>query len=330
MKSKMKVLVTGGAGYIGSVAVEQLVQSHYQVAVFDNLSMGHRAAVHSDAELIVGDLADAKAIRQAIRSFRPDAIMHFAAKSLVGESMQAPFLYLGENVRNALNLLEAVVEFEIPRFILSSTANLFDDPRTIPISENECIKPGSPYGESKYIIERYLHWMDRIYPFFNYAALRYFNAAGATPARGEDHSPELHLIPLILQVALKKRDKILIFGDDYPTADGSCVRDYIHVVDLDQAHILALNAIDSHSRVYNLGNGQGYSVKEVIELARRVTGHAIPAEVQPRRAGDPAVLIAASERITQELNWQPKYPDLESIISSAWEWHRAHPNGYTN
>lgn len=328
MKSNMKVLVTGGAGYIGSVAVEQLVQSHYQVAVFDNLSMGHRAAVHPDAEFILGDLADAEAIRAAIRSFRPDAIMHFAAKSLVGESMQSPFLYLGDNVRNALNLLQAVVEFEVPRFILSSTANLFDRPQTIPIAENECIIPGSPYGESKYIIERYLHWMERIYPFFNYAALRYFNAAGATPARGEDHSPELHLIPLILQVALKKRDKILIFGDDYPTADGSCVRDYIHVVDLAQAHILALNAIDSSSRVYNLGNGKGYSVKEVIDLARRVTGHAIPAEVQARRAGDPAVLIAASDKISQELNWQPKYPDLESIVSSAWDWHRDHPNGY--
>ncbi len=324
----MKVFVTGGAGYIGSVAVEQLVLAGHDVMVFDNLSLGHRAAVHPSAELVVGDLANVAEIREAMGRFQPEAIMHFAAKSLVGESMEDPFLYLGDNVSNALNLLKCVVEFEVPRFILSSTANLFDDPERIPIAEDERIVPGSPYGESKYIIERYLYWMSRVYPFFNYAALRYFNAAGASEARGEDHTPELHLIPLVLQVALGKRDQIFMFGDDYDTPDGTCIRDYIHVVDLAQAHILALGAIESENRVYNLGNGKGYSVKEVIETAREVTGHAIPADVMPRRAGDPATLIAASDTIMNELGWRPEYPQLKSIVSSAWNWHVANPDGY--
>ncbi len=324
----MKVFVTGGAGYIGSVAVEQLVLAGHEVMVFDNLSLGHRSAVHPDAELVVGDLADVESIRSAMGAFKPEAIMHFAAKSLVGESMENPFIYLGDNVSNALNLLKCVVEFEVPRFILSSTANLFDDPERMPIAEDERIVPGSPYGESKYIIERYLHWMAKVYPFFNYAALRYFNAAGASAERGEDHTPELHLIPLVLQVALGQREKIYMFGDDYETADGTCIRDYIHVIDLAQAHILALVAIESENKIYNLGNGQGYSVKQVIETAREVTGHAIPADVKPRRAGDPATLIAASSKITSELGWDPKFPELKDIIASAWAWHQANPNGY--
>jgi UDP-glucose 4-epimerase len=324
----MKVFVTGGAGYIGSVAVEQLILGGHEVMVFDNLSLGHRSAVHPKAELVVGDLSEIESIRTAMGRFQPEAIMHFAAKSLVGESMEDPFLYLGDNVSNALNLLKCVVDFEVPRFILSSTANLFDDPERVPISENERIVPGSPYGESKYIIERYLYWMSRVYPFFNYAALRYFNAAGASEERGEDHTPELHLIPLVLQVALGQREKIYMFGDDYETPDGTCIRDYIHVIDLAQAHILALGAIEDGDKVYNLGNGQGYSVKQVIETAREVTGHAIPADVKPRRAGDPATLIAASGKIVSELGWDPKYPDLKSIISSAWAWHVANPSGY--
>jgi len=324
----MKVFVTGGAGYIGSVAVEQLVLAGHEVMVFDNLSLGHRSAVHPAAELVVGDLKDIESIRTAMGRFQPQAIMHFAAKSLVGESMQDPFLYLGDNVTNALNLLKCVVEFEVPRFILSSTANLFDDPERVPIAEDERIVPGSPYGESKFIIERYLYWMSEVYPFFSYAALRYFNAAGASEVRGEDHTPELHLIPLVLQVALGQREKIYMFGDDYDTQDGTCVRDYIHVIDLAQAHILALGAIGETNKVYNLGNGQGYSVKQVIETAREVTGHAIPAEVQPRRAGDPATLIAASGKIVSELAWKPKFPSLEEIISSAWKWHQANPSGY--
>ncbi|MGJ8651675.1 MAG: UDP-glucose 4-epimerase GalE [Opitutaceae bacterium] len=326
----MKVFVTGGAGYIGSVAVEQLVLAGHDVMVFDNLSLGHRAAVHPSAELVVGDLSRIEEIREAMGRFQPDAIMHFAAKSLVGESMENPWIYLGDNVANGLNLLKCAIEFKVGRFILSSTANLFDDPERVPIAEDERIVPGSPYGESKFIIERYLYWMARVYPFFNYACLRYFNAAGASEERGEDHTPELHLIPLVLQVALGKRDKIYMFGDDYDTPDGTCVRDYIHVVDLAQAHILALGAIEIENKVYNLGNGQGYSVKEVIETAREVTGHAIPAEVKPRRAGDPATLIAASEKIVNELGWQPKYPDLKSIVSAAWNWHVANPEGYND
>lgn len=324
----MKVFVTGGAGYIGSVAVEQLVIAGHEVMVFDNLSLGHSAAVHPSAKLVVGDLSDIEAIRSAMAGFRPEAIMHFAAKSLVGESMENPFLYLGDNVINALNLLKCVVEFEVPRFILSSTANLFDDPERIPIAEDERIVPGSPYGESKFIIERYLHWVSKVYPFFHYAALRYFNAAGASGERGEDHTPELHLIPIVLQVALGKREKIFMFGDDYDTPDGTCVRDYIHVSDLAQAHILALGAIANENKIYNLGNGQGYSVKRVIETAREITGHAIPADVKPRRAGDPATLIAASGKITAELGWTPKFPELKDIIASAWAWHQANPEGY--
>ena len=326
----MKVFVTGGAGYIGSVAVEQLVLAGHDVMVFDNLSLGHRAAVHPAAEVVVGDLAEIESIRSAMRRFKPEAIMHFAAKSLVGESMQDPFLYLGDNVSNALNLLKCSIEFKVPRFILSSTANLFDDPERVPIAEDERIVPGSPYGESKYIIERYLYWMSRVYPFFNYAALRYFNAAGASEERGEDHLPELHLIPLVLQVALGKREKIFMFGDDYDTSDGTCIRDYIHVIDLAQAHILALGAISESDKIYNLGNGQGYSVRQVIETARIVTGHPIPAQVQPRRAGDPATLIAASEKIASELGWNPQFPGLADIISSAWKWHQANPEGYND
>ncbi len=324
----MKAFVTGGAGYIGSVAVEQLIMAGHDVCVFDNLSLGHRAAVHPQAELVVGDLSELETTRQALKDFQPQAIMHFAAKSLVGESMQEPFLYLGDNVTNALNLLKCAAELQVPRFILSSTANLFDQPEQVPITEDEKIIPGSPYGESKFIIERYLHWMSEIYPFFHYAALRYFNAAGASEEHGEDHTPELHLIPLVLQVAQGQREKIFIFGDDYQTPDGTCIRDYIHVIDLAQAHILALDAIGEQNRVYNLGNGQGYSVNEVIDTARQVTGHTIPAEVQARRPGDPATLIAGSRKIIDELGWSPQYPELSAIISSAWQWHQKNPNGY--
>mgnify|MGYP000961869055 CR=1 FL=1 len=323
----MKILVTGGAGYIGSVVTEQLIEAGESVVVFDNLSQGHRDAVHPQAAFVQGDLGDRAAVDSAFAEHRPDAVMHFAARSLVGESMQQPFLYLRDNVVNGLNLLQSAVEHGVRRFILSSTANLFDAPERIPIAEDERLVPGSPYGESKYILERYLYWLDRLYDF-RYAALRYFNAAGASEERGEDHHPETHLIPLVLQVALGKRASIKIFGDDYPTRDGTCVRDYIHLFDLAQAHILALRALDRGSCVYNLGNGAGYSVKEVIETAREVTGHPIPAEVAPRRAGDPATLIASSEAIRRDLGWEPQHPDLRSIVESAWRWHKAHPEGY--
>jgi UDP-glucose 4-epimerase len=325
----MKILVTGGAGYIGSVVVEQLVAAGESVVVFDNLYQGHRAAVHPDATFVGGDLADRAAVDAVLSAHRPEAIMHFASHTLVGESMKTPFRYLGENVTNGLNLLQSAVEHDVRRFILSSTANLFDDPERMPIDEEERIVPGSPYGESKNILERMLHWLDRVYEF-RYAALRYFNAAGASAERGEDHDPELHLIPIVLGVALGKRDKVIVFGDDYPTRDGTCVRDYIHVIDLAQAHILALHALDRGSRVYNLGNGQGFTVKEVIETAREVTGYPIPAEIGSRRPGDPAVLIASSDKIRRELGWEPQYPDLRDIIESAWRWHQGHPEGYAD
>ncbi len=325
----MKILVTGGAGYIGSVVVEQLVAEGAAVVVFDNLSQGHREAVHPRATFVEGDLRDRPAVDAVLAEHRPDAVMHFASHTLVGESMQRPFLYLGVNVVAGLNLLESMVEHGVRRFILSSTANLFDAPERMPIDESERIVPGSPYGESKHILERMLHWLDRIHGL-RYAALRYFNAAGATAERGEDHHPELHLIPIVLQVALGQRDDVTIFGDDYATPDGTCVRDYIHVVDLAQAHVLALRALDGGSRTYNLGNGQGFSVREVIETARRITGHPISAKMGPRRPGDPATLVAASDKIRRELGWQPRYPRLEQIVETAWNWHRAHPHGYAS
>ena len=325
----MKILVTGGAGYIGSVTVEQLVEAGKEVVVLDNLSLGHREAVHPEATLEVGDLANLEVVSKIIQTHQPDAVMHFAAKSLVGESMENPSLYLGDNVTNGLNLLRAMAEHGVNKFILSSTANLFDQPEAIPITEQERIVPGSPYGESKFFLERMLHWYSIIYGM-RYACLRYFNAAGASDTRGEDHNPELHLIPIVLQVALGQRDDVKIFGDDYDSPDGTCVRDYIHIIDLAQAHILALQALDTGNCVYNLGNGSGYSVKQVIETARNITGHAIPASVAPRRAGDPAVLVAGSDKIRQELGWAPRFPELHDIIASAWTWHQAHPHGYSN
>lgn len=326
----MKVLVTGGAGYIGSAVTHELITAGDKVVVFDNLYQGHREAVHEEAVFVEGDLADAALVEAIIAEHRPDGIMHFAGNTLVGESIEQPFLYLGDNVVNGLNLMKSAVKYGVGRFILSSTANLFEHPEEIPIRANERIVPGSPYGESKNILERYLHWMDRLYGL-RYAALRYFNACGAVTADlGEDHDPETHLIPLVLQVALGQREKIIIFGEDYNTPDGTCIRDYVHILDLAQAHILALRAIGDGSRTYNLGNGRGFSVREVIEVAREVTGQPIPAEVGPRRSGDPAVLVADSEKIKQELGWKPRFQTLESIISSAWEWHQAHPDGFSD
>ncbi|HOC21131.1 MAG TPA: UDP-glucose 4-epimerase GalE [Anaerolineae bacterium] len=323
----MKVLVTGGAGYIGSVVAEQLLAAGEDVVVFDNLSQGHRAAIPPEAIFVQGELADFDAVEALFKTQRPEAVMHFASNTLVGESMALPFKYLGDNVTNGLNLLQNAVTYGTQRFILSSTANLFDDPQRIPIAETERIVPGSPYGESKHILERLLYWLDRVYGL-RYATLRYFNAAGATAQRGEDHHPETHLIPLTLQVALGQRESIKVFGDDYPTPDGTCIRDYIHVSDLAQAHILALYALDKGSRRYNLGNGLGFSVMEVIQACRDVTGHPIPAEIVGRRAGDPAVLIAASDVLRAELGWEPHYPDIHQIVETAWAWHKTHPHGY--
>lgn len=323
----MRILVTGGAGYIGSVVSEHLIEAGDEVVVLDDLSQGHQAAVHPQATFVEGDVGDRALLDKLFQGYPIDGVMHFASNTLVGESMERPFLYIGDNVVNGLTLLQAMVDHGVGRFILSSSANLFDQPQQIPISEEEAIVPGSPYGESKHILERALYWLDCT-KGLHYAALRYFNACGATEERGEDHDPETHLIPLVLQVALGQRDQLVIFGDDYPTRDGTCVRDYIHVSDLASAHILALRALDQGSRAYNLGNGAGFTVKEVIEVAREVTGHPIPAVVGARRPGDPAVLVAASDRIRQELGWRPRYPELDQIIASAWDWHRRHPHGY--
>ena len=323
----MKVLVTGGAGYIGSITTEQLILKGYEVVVFDNLFQGHKDAVHPQATFVEGDLAHKSDLEKVFADHRIEAIMHFASYTLVGESVEKPFLYLGDNVRNGLNLLETAVAHGVRKFILSSTANLFDNPAKMPINESEKIVPGSPYGESKNLLERILYWLDKTVDL-KYAALRYFNAAGASEIFGEDHDPETHLIPLVLQVASGQREYIEIFGNDYPTPDGTCVRDYVHVIDLAQAHILALEALEDGSRKYNLGNGKGYSILELIQTVEEITGRQISTKIGSRRPGDPAKLIASSASIRNELGWQPQYPELKTIIESAWLWHLQHPNGY--
>jgi UDP-glucose 4-epimerase len=255
------------------------------------------------------------------------AVMHFAAHSVVSSSMRDPLRFVRENVGNGINLLEAMAAHEVKRFILSSTANVYGDPESIPVREEDRLAPSSPYGESKLMIERILHWCEVRYGLL-YASLRYFNAAGASAAYGEDHNPETHLIPLVMKVALGQRQHLDIYGDDYPTRDGTCVRDYVHVVDLARAHILALQALDEGSCIYNLGNGEGFTVQEVVATARQVTGHPIPARTTSRRPGDPATLVASSEKIRRELGWEARLPDLKDIVESAWRWHEAHPQGY--
>lgn len=325
----MKILVTGGAGYIGSVATTELIAAGHDVVVVDNLYQGHREAVHPDAQFVHGDLADMDAVKNIfVQHTGIDAVMHFASYTLVGESMQNPAKYLRDNTVAGVNIIDAAVSAGVGRVIVSSTANLFEKPDSMPIEPDNTIVPGSPYGESKYILERTLHWYERIHGL-KYACLRYFNAAGGTPNRGEDHTPELHLIPVVLQVALGQRASITLFGGDYPTRDGTCVRDYVHIVDLAQAHILALDGIARlGSRKYNLGNGDGFTNLEVVQAARRITGHAIPCTIGARRPGDPAILIASAKKIREELGWEPRYPSIDQIIGSAWEWHQSHPNGY--
>jgi len=327
----MRVLVTGGAGYIGSVVAEELLRAGHDVVVFDNLSRGHRQAVPKNAELVVGDLADRGCLDQLLRSRRIDAVMHFAALIEAGESMKAPEEFFRNNTSNALTLLEAMLGARVTRFVFSSTAALFGNPERTPIQEDDPVHPTNAYGESKLLVERMLAWFHQIHGL-RYASLRYFNAAGASrPDQGEAHQPETHLIPRILQVALGRAEHVNIFGTDYPTPDGTCIRDYIHVSDLARAHLLALEALapeKSSPLIYNLGNGQGFSVREVVEVARKVTGHQVPAIESPRRAGDPAVLIASSEKIRRDLGWQPRFPNLETIVESAWQWHRVHPDGY--
>jgi UDP-glucose 4-epimerase len=324
----MSILVTGGAGYIGSVATEVLIEAGHEVVVYDSLLYGHREAIHPGAVFEEGDLADRDRLNSVFEAHPIDAVMHFAAHSIVPVSMRDPLPFVRDNVGNALNLLEAMASHDVVRFILSSTANVYGDPESVPISEDARLAPSSPYGESKLMIERMLHWCEVRYGL-RYASLRYFNAAGASDTYGEDHSPETHLIPLTLRVALGQKERLEIYGDDYPTRDGTCVRDYIHVVDLAQAHVLALEALDRGSCVYNLGNGQGFTVQEVVTAAREVTGHPIPAEIAARRPGDPATLVASSDRIRRELHWQPQYPDLREIVESAWRWHQVRPDGYS-
>jgi UDP-glucose 4-epimerase len=323
-----RILVTGGAGYIGSTVASDLLTRGYDVVVFDNLSRGHREAVAQAVTFVQGDVGDRAALDALFRAHRFDAVMHFAASIEAGESMQIPELYFRNNSSNALTLLEAILAHKVARFVFSSTAALFGNPVTTPIPEDAALAPVNAYGESKLLVERMLAWFQRVHGL-RYAALRYFNAAGATETLGEDHHPETHLIPLVMQVALGKREKIAVYGADYRTPDGTCVRDYIHISDLSSAHLLALEALKERDHlIYNLGNGRGFSVKEVIDSVRRVTGHAIPAQESPRRPGDPAVLVASSEKIKRELGWKPKYFELDDIVRSAWDWRKTHPNGY--
>jgi UDP-glucose 4-epimerase len=323
----MTILVTGGAGYIGSVVTEELTRVGKQVVVYDSLVRGHRAAISAEATFIQGDLADRGVLSALFRQYDFAAVMHFAAFIEAGESMQGPGRFFRNNVVNSLNLIEATVAAGVSQFVLSSTAAVYQAQDRL-LREDDPPGPANVYGETKLMIERMLHWFSEIYGL-HYAALRYFNAAGATQTRGEAHRPETHLIPLVLRVPLGHSESIQIYGTDYPTRDGTCVRDYIHISDLASAHLLALDALEREKElICNLGNGTGYTVREVIEVARQVTGHPIPAVEVPRRPGDAAILVASSERARTALGWQPRYPALQDIVASAWEWHKTHPNGY--
>ncbi|HEV8423433.1 MAG TPA: UDP-glucose 4-epimerase GalE [Chthoniobacterales bacterium] len=321
----MHIFVVGGAGYIGSICVELLLDEGHQVTVFDNLSEGHRQAVDERAAFIGGDLARAEEITRALQETKPDAVMHFAANALVGESMQNPSKYFRNNVAAGINLLDAMLQAGVRRFVFSSTCATFGPPERVPIDETLPQRPINPYGESKLMFEKVLRWYDQIHGL-RFVSLRYFNAAGATKKFGEDHRCETHLIPNVLKVALGLKEHVEIYGTDYETPDGTCIRDYIHILDLSRAHILALGA--NESAFYNLGTGGGSSVREVIKVCRDVTGKEIPVLEKPRRPGDPPRLIAASEKIKRELGWQPKFENLHAIVESAWRWHQEFPRGY--
>ncbi len=323
----MKILVVGGAGYIGSICTELLLDEGHEVAVFDNLGEGHRRAVDSRARFIEGDLADRKQIELTLSSTRPDAVMHFAASALVGESMRDPSKYFRNNISNGLNLLDAMVAMRVGRLVFSSTCAIFGLPERVPIDEAAPARPINPYGESKLAFEKILRWYDEIHGL-KFVSLRYFNAAGASRNFGEDHRVETHLIPNVLKVALGQKPHLEIYGTDYETPDGTCVRDYIHIIDLAEAHILALNA--GKSEYYNLGTGGGSSVHEVIAACRKITGRKIDIVEKPRRPGDPPRLIASSEKIKRELGWKPQFQSLDRIIESAWRWHQKFPDGYSD
>src|SRR3977135_4020906 len=321
----MKILVVGGAGYIGSVCAELLLDEGHTVCIFDNLSEGHRAAVDSRAEFIDGDLTRSDEIHSALTAFRPEAVMHFAASALVAESMEKPSKYFRNNIGNGLNLLDAMVETGVNQLVFSSTCAIFGPPERLPIDETLPKRPITPYRESTLAFEKILRWYGEIHGL-RFVSLRYFNAAGASEKFGEEHRVETHLIPNVLKVALGQRPHVEIFGTDYDTPDGTCIRDYIHVVDLARAHILALNA--KKNNFYNLGTGGGCSVREVIDAARKVTGRKIDIREKPRRPGDPPRLIASSEKIKRELGWKPQFQSLDAIVESTWKWHQKFPRGY--
>ncbi|MDT2764331.1 UDP-glucose 4-epimerase GalE [Enterococcus asini] len=327
----MAILVLGGAGYIGSHAVDQLVNKGYEVVVVDSLFTGHKAAVHEKAKFYEGDIRDKEFLNNVFEQEAIDGVMHFAAFSLVGESVEKPLMYFNNNVYGMQVLLEVMKDHDVKHIVFSSTAATYGEPEVVPISEDMPTNPKNPYGESKLMMEKMMKWCDNAYGM-KYVALRYFNVAGAKAdaSIGEDHDPETHLVPIILQVALGQRDSLKIFGDDYATPDGTCIRDYVQVEDLIAAHILALEYLKAGnpSDAFNLGSNDGYSVKEMLEAARAVTGKEIPAEVVPRRAGDPAQLVAASEKARSILGWEPAYTDIKDIIRTAWNWHVSHPHGY--
>ncbi|MFZ3578062.1 UDP-glucose 4-epimerase GalE [Virgibacillus sp. DJP39] len=326
----MAILITGGAGYIGSHTVRYFLDQNEEVVIVDNLQSGHRESVGANYFYKI-DLRDKEALDNVFKTHNIEAVIHFAANSLVGESMENPLEYYHNNVYGMMCLLDIMRDYNVGKIVFSSTAATYGEPKNIPILEEDETKPTNTYGETKLAMEKMMKWFGEAYGT-KYVSLRYFNAAGAheSGSIGEDHSPETHLIPLILQVPLGKRDKIYMFGDDYPTDDGTCVRDYIHVMDLASAHYLALEYLrkDNSSDVFNLGNGNGYSVKEVIDVARKVTEHSIPAELKERRSGDPATLIASSDKAKQILGWLPQFDSLEKIIKDAWNWHRNNPKGY--
>ncbi len=318
----MKILVTGGAGYIGGTVATILLEADHSVTVLDNLRHSRREEVPAGVQFVEADVADRSRMESLLHDLQPEGVLHFAALIEAGESMQKPEIYFRNNTASTLALLEAMLATGVNRLVFSSTAAVYGEPKSTPIEETADLAPTNAYGESKLMVEQMLRWFNRIHGL-RYASLRYFNVAGAIAGRGEAHEPETHLIPLILDVALGRREKIFIFGDDYPTPDGTCIRDYIHVADLADAHILALEALARRDRmIYNLGNGSGFSVREVIESARRVTGHPIPVEVRTRRAGDPARLVASSAEAKANLGWQPKHPRMDDIMASAWAWHQ--------
>jgi len=318
----MNVLVTGGAGYVGGTVATVLMQAGHSVTILDNLCHAKRNEVPAGAAFVEADIADRPRVESLLRELKPDGVLHFAALIEAGESMQKPEIYFRNNTAGTLALLEAMLATGTDKLVFSSTAAVYGEPKSTPIEENAALAPTNAYGESKLMVEQMLTWFHRVHGL-RYASLRYFNVAGALPHRGEAHEPETHIIPLILDVALGRRDKISIFGDDYPTPDGTCIRDYIHVLDLADAHILALTALhQTEKMIYNLGNGSGFSVLQVIEAARRVTGHPIPIEIKPRRPGDPARLVASSAQAQTRLGWKPKHPDLDDILASAWAWHQ--------